>query len=584
MLNSAVISNPITLVVHGTTYVSIGDILDLLSRLGIHADWTGKTLYLSTARTHPNPIPILPRNGVTGGIYVNGSRVAEVTARAFQDPKLGMTVALPLLEMMHVLRAIGLWTTWNGQIWGVLTQFGHPPFVSMHSASDFFTPAATFTMHPNATRTARIENDSNEWWHSDSRTYLEAEQPDGSPMLDLQPNQPVLVCAYTGTENLPTKAQWFVNSPDAHFIPPKTSYSINGFRVASVLFVANAPGVYTVQAKTISLHSIPLVIVVGLDHLPYHPMHRDASVTGIRPLPKTLPSVAPASVTDFTYRPYSPQSGWLPIQGTAKPGTGSVDISLMDLSETANNLTNNPAFWAYQIPVRPSGKFSAMVRLPFKGNLTVTMQPDPFYDADQTRNNAPAPANGDITAEYTVYNGVPTDINQRSLYASNFMDYNMNAALVRTAQTLAENAGSRAAAVQAIANYAAERVWYDWPEIMDHKIGLQVESANGVWNNPAGTFYEVDSLTGAMLRAAGIPTQSFMGHASDYTGKYMWLSVPLGSEKAMYSHEIPFDPAMSTIAIDGVTTIISNEYFGSGRLQDTHPANGMPYTYFPGVY
>lgn len=597
MIDSAIVSHPETIDHAGTVYVSLLNIMDLFMRFGIRSDWNGQALFISTKGPIQYAVPNF-QSGVKGGIYLNGELISKASFIVYYDPKIeNWTPFLSMKPIIKIFDKFGLTNFWNNGEWDFSTnvegsKFVAPNALPIQTLSDLYTSGpAQSKGKPVAV--ARVENDQTFWHRSDQRLYIGAqtnliEKPGelGQSLLQLKPNQTIYLYAYT--ENLNTdnpKNKWFVNSPDASITPVADSnFMANGFHVSLVKFTAKKPGIYTVQAEWGGTYSIPMVVVVGFNQLPYHPMNIPITETGIQPLPKDYVGSHTQTVTDYTYNTGDVKDGWLPVAGATPIGTSSVIIDLKD--ENNSNLE-----WQYQLPVDQKGNYGASVRVPFEGSIEVNIYPNGIQQLNYMFQSGTAPSS---ISSYVVNNTVSTTEQQRDLFASSFLNYNMNAALVQAAETLYENAPSQQTAVEAISNFVSEKISTDWPEYLD---SFWFENASGVWDMQIGTFGDIVHLTAAMLRAVGLPTEIVQGTVTPNflisgpqaqifwatkkplldDSNFTWLTTQAGSQV------LQFDPSFAVLGDIGNNRMITNEFFNSGSLMDTH-ISGKNYSFYEGIY
>ncbi|MCY0896547.1 MAG: hypothetical protein OWS03_09700 [Alicyclobacillaceae bacterium] len=451
---------------------------------------------------------------------------------------------------------------WHRSVFGVVSAFVAMGCLSPTVFADTSpgnSPSLPSTMLPN-----QAINDSSWWSRETNSFYLEASSsPFGTtastPLLNIEPGSAVSLMAYQFASSV-GGVHWLVNSPDASVEPGAADeiWSYNHHRVQMGTFVATKPGVYTVQAESDGHYSVPLVLIVGLSSL------RDsatsppvsAGASGIRPFPATnVPAPSGSSSTsDIQFQQFNPlpTSDWIPVQGTVTGGETSVVVQLS--SEQSGLL------WNYRLPV-VNGGFSALVRSPFTGPVDVSYIPNFF-----TQLNRDGSYRWDDSYSVTV-NGEKTDVLRRALLYSAFMDGNESPAALAIAKTLYDNSPSLPTAAAAIANYASEKVDYNWSMYKSGKyVFADVSSA---FASGTGVCEEIAELAATMMKSVGIPAETVLGRAplSSASVDHEWLQADVNGVWT------PMDPTWDS-PNQGVNALLTNEYLGDTvGLQTSHAAD-----------
>lgn len=582
-VDNATMSKPEFIDRSGDVYLPLVNVMDLFMHFGYRSDWNGQALFISTKGPFQAAVPnFIP--GIKGGIYLNGSLISKSPFIIDFDARAGSyTPFLAMKPVMGIFNKLSKWNTWNGDIWSFLTNVKDAKVVGPSSPILTFSDLFTSACEPEKGKVvsvARIENDQEYWKRSDTRLYIGARtsldsKPGqlGKSLLQLEPNQTIYLYAYLDNQDTDKfRNRWFVNSPDASITPVfKNNYKINGFHVALVKFIARKPGIYTVQDDWAGVYSMPMVVVVGFNQLPFHPMRIPVSKTGIQSLPDNDSGLSAQTITDSVYNPDIIQDGWLPVVGVAPKGSSSIVVDLIDVNDNVHE-------WQYQLPVNRNRRYGALVRIPFAGRIEVDIYPNEMQGLNYQ-------IQSDISinpvTSYIVNNLASTTEQQREIFASSFLNYNMNTALVQAAETLYENSPSKKTAIEAISNFASERTILDLPEYLD---SFWFQNAGGVWNTQIGTFGDTVHLTAAMLRAVGIPTEIVQG--SLQTGEinsnnFTWLVTP--DELLTPAQPLQFDPSLSVFGNIGINQAITNQFFNSDDLNNSHTL-GKNYTFYEGIY
>ncbi len=353
-------------------------------------------------------------------------------------------------------------------------------------------------------------NDQQDWQRAsrslylfaDTQNPLQSSQPPSVSLTQVQVGMPLALVAYkNGRTVQDAKTTWAVNSPDALITrsPNSQLEQVNGKQVASAVFVAKRPGIYTIQADNQGQYSVPLVITVGLQKLKSTPFMQPSASMGIQPLPGDLPSTQASQSGSITYTAYPAQGMLIPISGQAQGLTGSISVLLLSGGQE----------WSYRLPVSANGSFSGQVESPFVGSVTVVLLPHFLSTLTKTQGTVP---NSDLTAQYSVTtSGVAPAATQLGLLSSATMDDNLDPSYLQVADALIENSPSVDTAIQAINNYVSDQVIYNTSELNPGKYIWQDaittnQTQSGVCENYA-------QLAAAMLRIVGIPTETVGGYA-----------------------------------------------------------------------
>lgn len=610
-VNGTVVSAPYSFVSGGTTYMPLWYVIQALKKANVSNEWTGGQWNV----TVQGPIQpgAAPGTG-TVPVYVNGTLLYRANKIVTTDPSSHqLTTYIPIYTMMQVLRQAGIQNTWDGTHWGISavpattavltnTQPGEAASGPSSPGTTSPTTLTTSSATPSAPATpagqtvadllgTRIQNqaanDSNYWQRAGNDVYIYATSYNPAnatqgtePMLSMQPGQPIYLLVYSSKISVDS-AQWSINSPEATISPVNTNYrwTLDGHTAMSYEFVAQKPGVYTIQAQTNGDYSVPLVLTVGLNQLTGTPIATTPYQSGIKPLPGNLPVVPwstgawpstalplnaasatlnSSAVDGVLYKQYQPIQGWIPVYG--KVTTPGVKTMVVDFSNSTGAEEQN-----YTLPVNADGTFGGLLEVPFSGNINVAFLPN--FLKDLTNQNMQAFYN-DV---YAVNNtSLTLTQQQQGLLASATMDYNLNSAMNQMASTLAENSPSMDTAMVAIANFVGDKVKYDWP---DYQAGNSIwQDSNLVWSSNSGVCQDIAELAASMLKSIGVPTLTVIGTApkNQTTDDHEWIQSWDGS------HWLTIDPTWNSPS-DPQTTVmdtLSSEYTTlTDSFQNSHTAD-----------
>ncbi|WP_241713724.1 transglutaminase domain-containing protein [Sulfoacidibacillus ferrooxidans] len=434
----------------------------------------------------------------------------------------------------------------------------------------------------------QAQNDSGFWARSSGNFYISAQTVDpmsteentnstGPSLLNVMPNQTLYLFAYEHGVNVnANQFQWFVNSPDATVNTADNGYTWGSggspsYQIVEGNFIASKPGIYTVQAESNGVYSIPLVITVGMSDLQSTPFANTGSTTGIEPLPSDLPNdVAQETNNQVTYTPYQPIGGWVPISGSTSLSISKITVILQGADSSQS--------WGYELPV-VNGQFSGMVRSPYNGSVMVTLFPKFFTTLTTTTDE-----NQDYSypsSSYTVTINAPIpDQTKLNLYASAQMNYNMSPIFAQTADQLLENSTSLPSAIEAISNLTSESIVYNHSADQFNAQGLD---PTYVWQDGltaltthSGVCEDYSNVAAAFLRSIGIQAQTVDGYANgNWTSLLQSDSNPADAhqwDEAMIGNQgLIFDPTWDVVNNGSPVWSIFNEFFtNTPMLQETH--------------
>lgn len=616
--NGKVVSSPYSFVSGGTTYMPLWYVIQALKQANIANQWTGQSWDI-TASTFKKPNQVVGSGSVP--VYVNGVLIYRTNKFAVIDPSSHqLTTFIPIYTIMQVLKQAGVQNTWDGKHWSITSASSSTSSSTQTTGSQgSTTPGATSlsvagvsastslgatglqTGNPTQTNnppqslsaligakiTNQAVNDANYWQRAGNDVYIYATSYNPAtssygtePLMNIQPGQPIYLLVYSSKINV-GQVQWSMNSPDATVTPVNQNYtwSLESHVAQSYQFVAQKPGIYTLQAQTNGDYSVPLVLTVGLNQLTGTPVATADGQSGIKPLPSNLPATPwstgawpnttlPAdssnaalvngAVDGVLYKQYAPIDGWIPVYG--KVTTPGIKQVVVDFSNNSSTKEQN-----YTLPVNSDGTFGALLEVPVSGNVNVAFLPN--FLTDLTNQNMQAFYN-DV---YSVSNTAATlTQQQQGLLASATMDFNLNPAINQMASTLVENSPSMDSAIAAIANFAGDKVKYDWP---DYQAGKSIwQDSNGVWSSNSGVCQDIAELSASMLKSVGIPTLTVIGMApkGQTTDDHEWIQSWDGNQWLTIdpTWDSPSDP--QTVVVD----TLSNEYTTlTDSFQSSHTAD-----------
>lgn len=462
------------------------------------------------------------------------------------------------------------------------TNSGSPNTTSSNSSTGTSNPGAGSSRSTSGVAVTPSElpnaaaNDSTYWQRASNDFYISARTNNplssAAPtesMVNVQPGQTLYLFGSSTNSSVNANMQWTVNSPDAAVAPANRDLhwsSTNPLTgqvqpLYEATFKASKPGIYTVQASSNNVYSVPLVITVGLSQLPRSGTPISGQTAGVQALPANLPAVSPQSASGITYYPYQSQNGWIPIAGTDSTAQ-SIAVFLTDRTTGQQ--------WAYDLPVT-NGSFSGMVRSPFQGNVTVELFPNPFQMLNQN--------NATLTPSFAYSVNVNTPAlteRQKALLATMNQDYNLEPTqLVGIAEALYQNSPSVDTAIEAINNYVATRIVYNFPIFNDNSYVWQ--DAVSAWDTKLGVCHDYAILAASMLKTVGIPTETVPGTANngvENDGSHEWIQAWDGTQwvtaDPCWSAPVP---SWTSTANEPVTSDLQNKYFTSTQaMEATHTA------------
>lgn len=574
-VNGSAVSSPYSLVSGGTTYMPLWYVIQALNRASVVNEWTGKRWSI-TVLSFTKPAVVLGNKGVP--IYVNGTLIYRVSKIVTTDPASHqLTTFIPIYAMMQVLKEAGIHNTWDGTHWGIGAA---PNAITTNSTNPANLLPTTSGATPGKTvadlLAAKIQNqavnDTSYWQRAGNDVYIFATSYNPAtatlgtqPMLNMQPGQPIYLLVYSSKVQVGA-VQWFINSPEATITPANMNYTwtMDNHTAMSYEFVAQKPGVYTLQAQTGADYSVPLVLTVGLQQLTGTPIATAPSQSGINPLPGNLPAMpwstgawpsttlppgAPSmtlssrAVDGVLYKQYQSIQGFIPVYGRVT--NKDVKTMVVDFSNGSGTEEQN-----YALPVNANGMFGALLEVPFSGTINVAFLPN--FLEDLTNQNTRAFYN-DV---YTVNNTSLAQSQQQGLLASATMDYNLNSGINQMASALAENSPSMDTAIAAITNFVGNKVKYDWP---DYEAGNNIwQDSSLVWSTNSGVCQDIAELAASMLKSIGVPTLTVIGMApkNQTTDNHEWIESWDGTRW------LTMDPTWNSPS-DAQTTVmdtLTNEY------------------------
>jgi hypothetical protein len=401
----------------------------------------------------------------------------------------------------------------------------------------------------------QAENDLTYWQRASEDFYVMAEtdnpadpgntQSNAPAIVNLQVGQTVDLTAYDNNTDVPqSQCKWLVNSPDASITPSSLTFTMGGYEVAVANFVAHKPGIYTIQAEAGGRYSVPLVLIVGLSDLRGKVPQADAADSGVLPLPAGLLSGSRTEGTDVDYEVGTPIDGWIPVSGVAHKRSGMMTIVLYSGDQT----------WLYNLPEQSDGTFSALVRSPFSGTVTVGFIPNFFESLNES---------GSLSWDSEVTLAVPSpapSTQHTALLASALRDYNVQSPFATVAEELAAASPSIDTAIAAISNFVSEDIAYNYTAFYANDVPWQ--DAITTWNTHLGVCQDMANLAAAMLETIGIPTQTVSGTADN--GAHEWDQAWDGRQWLV------FDPTWDA-PDEGIITMLTNEFLtNTTSLQSTH--------------
>lgn len=538
-----------------TTYVPIYYVMQLLKRLSIQNQWNGAAWTVQAGSTTTTA------STDTGSVVgtTTGTSSASTSSQTSSSGGNGASSSSGTSSQGSGTSATTPVTT------GTAVSVGATATVQgSGSASAAVLPIGTLpssglpTLEGQAVPTVTLQNQATSdavYWQRASEAFFISAQ-DTSPtasastqntrIVSAKPGQMLYLFAYDNSHNItPLQTIWHVNSPDALITTDTVdewSGGPNNKQQTLAYFTPTKPGIYTIQAQTGDLYSVPIVITVGLSSLQSQPFSLPTQYTGIMPLPTDLSSVAAQSDGAVTYLPYSAQGDWIPVAGTV---SGSFANKVKAVTVVLNGAT--PAQeWDYRLPVDSSGHFGALVESPFTGNVSVSLMKNYLTLMTQSSTNFSYPIDYQVTVS-----GQTPSAQLQALLPSSAMDYNMSPQFTTVADTLLENSTSLEGAIAAINNYVAGDISYNNAELAPNAQYIFTDALT-TWNEQLGVCENMAQLGAALLRSVGIPTQTVGGYANSAWTKpdfkdtnandaHEWLNVWNGTKWQ------PFDPTWTAI-------------------------------------
>lgn len=386
------------------------------------------------------------------------------------------------------------------------------------------------------------------WWSSTSSSFrLEMTAssflfPTDQRLLSVKPNQPVFLLA--SAKRSLNEVAWqastggTVRSDDAGQI-----WRLDGKTVQMGVFRARQPGVYTVRAVSEGKASVPIPILVGMNTLlsPKSLSSTTASPSlpaseGVLPFPRTMTPFQSGQAGHVAYEAYAVQQGnWIPVSGTVTNGARRITVQLT----SAQGGT-----WTYRLPVSQDGRFAALLRSPFSGQVSLAFVSHWLTQLNQQ---------GDYTfrTAYSVW--VPKSLSKRkaALLDSAFMDGNLWPQGVQIAKAIDQAAGGGMAGAMALSTYVSERLHYNVP-MGEGKVPYQFEDVSETARSDAGVCMEYAEMLAVLLHDAGIPAQTVVGLVR-HGAEHEWVQADVDGAW------VPFDPTWNA-PIGGVEEVVTNDY------------------------
>lgn len=541
------IFHPFSFVLHGATYMPVAYVMQALDKLSITNHWNGLQKGWTITGSFATVKPVTTHRYTP--IYVNDVLVSDVPSVVIKDPVSGIrTTYMPIYYVMHVLKYLAIKSTWKNGVWDLLKVQTGPtsaPLSGTTSTSngDSQSNTAEPTIIYNAT--ARVIDGQNVpsltspnaalddaymWKRASKDLYVSAQTNDpssssqGTSLLSVEPSQKLYLFAYNNVANVkPSLTTWTVNSPDAQILPSASTWVMGQYDTSKADFVAQKPGIYTVQAKNGNEYSVPLVIIVGFSQLISQPFHVPQTLSGVTKLSTQLTTPSTITASHVTFTPYDAVGDWIPIKGSTSLPISSITVAVQSTTNTMNS-------WDYRLPV-VDGQFSGEVRSPFAGKVQVTLFPQYLQTltkaADTNATQYPVP---NSFYDVTVSAQTP-DALQTALLASSQGDYTMSTRFSDVASSLLENSPSIFTAIAAVSNYVSESLVYNTTEA---EINAQGFSPNyryvdnlSSWQSGTGICQDYATLTASLLQSIGVPVQTLGGFAND-----TWSTPPVKDANA----------------------------------------------------
>ncbi len=588
--------HPYSFVLHGTTYMPIWYVMQALNKLSIANHWNGVQKGWAITASAATAIPVTSHRYTP--IYVNHVLASDAPSVIMTDPVSGVrTTYMPIYYVMHVLKYLAIQSTWKNGVWDLLPVQTGPTSVSSSGTTlssgdvqaNMAEPAIAYNATsrvidgqnvPSLTSPNSVTDDAFMWARAGKDLYVSAQtnDPSGSSqdssLLSVEPSQKLYLFAYNNSANVkPSLTTWTVNSPDAQITPSATTWTMGQYDTSKADFIAQKPGIYTVQAQNGNEYSVPLVIIVGFSQLPSQPFHVPQILSGITTLPSQLTTPSSITASNVTFTPYDAVGDWIPIKGNTSLPISSITVDIQSLTNTANS-------WDYRLPV-VDGKFSGEVRSPFAGKVQVTLFPKYLQaltkaaDTNATQYLVPG-----SSYDVTVSAQTP-DTLQTALLASSQGDYTMSTRFSDVASRILENSPSMPTAIAAVSNYVSESLVYDTAEA---EINAQGFSPNyryvdnlSSWQSGTGICQDYATLTASLLQSIGVPVQTLGGYANDAwttppakdanvaADAHAWLQAYTGSTWMV------IDPTWNNDSQGAVDTGITSEFTtDTSSLAATH--------------
>ncbi|MCY0895221.1 MAG: transglutaminase-like domain-containing protein [Alicyclobacillaceae bacterium] len=384
------------------------------------------------------------------------------------------------------------------------------------------------------------------WWNTSSADFhLEMSAasflfPNDERLLAVKPNQAVYLMA-SAHQSLPSVVWQASKGGHVSSNDDSEIWRLGGRTVQMGIFRAKKPGVYTVRAVDGRESSVPITVLVGISRLlkknaanasPASPLPKEG---GVLPLPSTLTSDGSGHTGAVSYQEYPVVHGdWLPVSGTVPQGTTRVTVQM----------TSAQGNWTYRLPVSPSGQFSALLRSPFSGQVSVAYVTGLLEQLNQKGSYTFDPA-------YTEF--VPKTLSRRNiaLLNSGFMDGNLWPEGVWIAKTLDHRAGGGVAGAMAMSTFVSEYLHYNVP-MGEGKIPYAFEDVTQAARQKLGVCMQYAEMTAVLLHDAGIPAQTVIGTVRNGS-EHEWVQAEIDGRW------IPLDPTWDA-PIGGVSEVVTNDY------------------------
>ena len=422
-------------------------------------------------------------------------------------------------------------------------------------------------------------------------------------LLDLKPGQTLTLGGSWLTVDMPTRAtgaplsavvnapasEWTMNaiSPETGATSVATPSNYVTLSPNELQFMAKKPGIYTIQGLWDGHWTLPLVVAVGISSLkaPMWPINGTQwAVT--RVVGTTTLARDPRSATWTKHQRVvtrldqaslhvgSPVDGWLPVWG--KVPRSAVDNGFarnLTLKQTWRGSWDGVHQWTASLPIARNGSFHGIVRLLVHGKADITVEINQLTGLAAAEQAHPYPT---VWIRSQVFN-VASTANAEVGYLASAADMNTMSPSIETleptAQALLANSPSWISGLMAVTEYASEPLHYDtaYEQVAN---GAHDESVSQVIQTGQAICVGYASLTGALLRRAGIPVSVVIGAASTQHKTSTWTLASLRSADATGFHVWI---KVGAVAID--PTGISGEYGGWSQIDGSRVSLGAAFSW-----